>query len=187
MSTMRDGMDNLVGMVRRLIGDTDRSTYKDDEIQDALDNHRAIVNYGELDAIPTTVQGGSVTYLTFKAAPGMWEGTAGLTFVDANWGTITPRTEDWRSGQWTFAGSATPPFGPARPVRVSGSHYDIYGAAVELMDSWPVSTSPDDIDVTEGIFTYKYSQRASAREKLAESYRSRMWPSSACVVRSDVV
>jgi hypothetical protein len=193
---IRSTMQDLIDRVRAMIGDPRRSdqTFEDQAIQDCLDRHCKSVRYAMPDPVGTIIPpGGTIKYLEFWANTGDWEGmagtagTVGTRFYNGRWQDIWPASDDPQRGRWTFAGSADPPWGPLRPVTVTGSHYDCYGAAAELLEEWPIDIDlREDIDRKEGDASYQFSQRMDRRVGLAKAYRMKSWPTTCSLVRSDV-
>ena len=107
----------------------DRQIWDDDDLQDALDNHRRETRYARLREIETIQPNGSVQFLNYAAGVGQWEKGASLT--DASFNILTTGiTEDLLTGRWTFDAM------PNRPVKVTGWYYDLSGAAAEIVEAW---------------------------------------------------
>lgn len=181
----RETMAALIRRLRRLIGDpaSENQTWQDEDLQDALDGHRREARYMPLCPQPT-YSGSSVSYLVYKAEIGDWEGSADSTtpvLTNANFGTISTDDyeEDLLTGRWTF--TAQPTF----PVYVTGFHYDLNGAAVEILEAW-IASLKCAVDVSADGISVKNSQKVDHLEMLADRYRRQQWAGSGCYSVTDV-
>lgn len=176
----RETMKDLIRRLRRLVSDSpgESQTWDDDDLQDALDNHRREVRYGRLREIETISPNGTVTYLNFSADVGNWEETAVLT--DSSFNVLsTSITPDLLTGRWTFTTQ------PNWPVLVTGWYYDLYGAAAEIVEAW-ISKEKCAIDVSIDGQTIRRSQRLDHLERMLKQFRAQMWADSMCLQQSDV-
>lgn len=153
----RDSMNYIIGQVRLMIGDAEsaNSHFRDDQIQGALDDHRKDVEAEPLSARLNDTQ--------FVAQDGWWEKVAVLTGAG---GTLTPANSDWRGGRWTF-GAAQP-----EGVTLTGSTFDVYGAAAELLDLWATALALEVEQFTADGLTVRRSGRANL-QALATQYRAK--------------
>jgi hypothetical protein len=176
---VRPDMGVLIDLVERLINDPDNTHHSEDEVQNALDQHREEAVYLELLPVKSVASGGTVTYVTF-AAPADWtHWESGAELLDNNYDPLTPTAEDWLTGRWTFASE------PTRPVRIRGWSYDIYGAAADLLEvrGSQLSEKYDSFAVFNGAFAA--SKRRGPLE-LAAKYRAMQRTRVVDVYRSDV-
>ena len=122
----RATMADLIDRVRGLIGDNGSTeTLTDDELQEYLDQRRTRAIHAPLAYEPSISSTGAVQYLEYfgKDAGAMlpWEDSP--TFQDSSGAALTPDTSEPLRGHWAFAASQLP------PVYITGSFYDVYGAA----------------------------------------------------------
>lgn len=177
----REAMTEIIDLVERLIDDESNAYHSADEVQDALDQNRVEGRYLKLEAIPTRASGGTVTYVTFEAPANWnyWEDDASL--LDYNYDALSPATEDWFTGRWTFSTE------PTRPVYILGWSYDIYGAAADLLEvrGSMLAEEYDSFSVFNGSFSSSVAKRRGPLE-LAKKYRAMMRTTVADVYRTDV-
>jgi len=184
----RDSMADLIDRVRYLIGDTGSTEqFTDAHINDILDMHRSTVRYCPLQEIEDIDTGGTVTYKEFWAIGQRgrpvrnWEGTAGtnLFFVDGQWGTVTPATFNYIEGKFRFTEA------PNRPVRLTGFHYDIEGAAADLCEEWAAAVKAC-VTFSDGSDKIALSDKFTHLMTLAENFRRRQKPLTVAMTRSDI-
>lgn len=159
---MRSSMADLVTLVRDLIGDEAGAdqVFSDNQVERALDVHRWEFTYLPLTPLASVVSGSTVR-LVWVSSEKYWESDAVL--VDANYNTLTPAVAEPLIGRWKFS-SHTP------SVRVSGTVYDPYGAAADLLEMWAGKTSLEfDFEADGG--SYKRSQKSTELRSLAAKYR----------------
>lgn len=176
----RTSMNNLVRRVRMLIGDHGENSpqvFTEQQIQDAMDLRRRRYRYAALEPVESIAPGGALTFLEYEACIGDWEEDAQI--VDRSFNVLTPATKDYLTGRWTFASNQLP------PVLINGFRYDVYGAAADLLERWPILLT-DSVDRTEGDVSWKNSQARQQKLILAEQYRQKQWPMTVQQVRSDI-
>lgn len=163
---LRDGMTALIDRVRLLVNDPagDGQVFSDQEIQDFLDLHRAHVRYLPLDEAPT-YSAGAVGYYDYVTDRGHWE--ADLVVQDGAYGTLTPASIDLLTGHVHFTVSQTP------PVLITGKVYDVYAAAVDLLEAWQAKVALEYNFSAEGQ-SFQRSQKLGQLAALADTYRKRM-------------
>lgn len=187
-------MATLIAKVRALTNATS-SDFSDDLVQGFLDRHRVEFRYADLCAIETRASGGVATYKTFeleRVVPRMIEGNEGAdpdaySIVDNNYNALSPATEDLVNGRWSFAAE------PTRPVRILCWAYDVYAAAVDLLEEWVAKRAPTQTDkvlksVTDNGQTFSYEiidADGASLSKLIETYRARMCVESVHLADSD--
>lgn len=183
---VRASMIDLISDVRELIGDQDAAQYSDQQIQDALDANRTDLWNAPLEPQGTIGFGGTITYTHFYAQVGNIEKDAIL--YDAQYtalsGTLAPGTADYRRGYFNFAGSATSPYGPQRPVSIVGHAYQVPQAALSLVNQWAASVKAQ-IEYSDPNFTIKLGQQYGNLQALAGSIASKCPPVTVRVYRSD--
>lgn len=173
-------MDEIIDVVRRLINDAAGDYHTDDEVQAALDRNRDEARYLTLTPLKTVAEGGAVTYVNF-AAPGQldqWETDGAL--VDGDYAALTPSVENWVTGRWTFATE------PARPVRLTGFSYDVYGAAADLLEIRASQVSEDlqSFSGQNGSFTFAAKNQSVLQ--MAGRYRAMARVRTVDLTRTDV-
>jgi hypothetical protein len=178
-------MASLIRRLRRLIGDpaSDSQTWTDEDLQDALDKNRREARYFRLCEQPTLAAGGSTTYLVYLANLPDWEGSENSStpaLVDSNFAAISTDDyeEDLLTGRWTFSAQ------PSWPVYISGFHYDLYGAAVEILEAW-IASLKCAVDASADGISVKNSQKVDHLETLANRYRAQMWASTGGYCQTD--
>jgi len=167
-------MATIITRTRAMIGDPliagtpPTSVFADQDYQDVLDDRRTDVIQAQLSFRPI-LQGGTtaVKYVDFWTPVGNWEDS--VTLVDALTASITPDTSDLIRGHWTFTAGHLP------PVFISGSFYDMYGAAVALLERWQGLTALD-FDFTTDGQVFNRSQKREGLAALAASYARRVVP-----------
>lgn len=180
----RETMAALIRRLRRLIGDpaSESQTWADEDLQDALDNHRREARYFRLCEQPSIEAGGSITYLIYRAGVGDWEGSEadGPDLVNSNFTAISADDydEDLLTGRWTFTAQ------PSWPVYISGFHYDLYGAAVDMLEAW-IAALKCAVDASADGVSVKNSQKVDHLEMLANRYRSQQWAGTGCLNQTD--
>lgn len=168
----RESMAPLITRLRRLIGDpaSSEQTWSDEELEDALDQHRLDRAYVSLTPVDSIAAGtGAVSWLEWWAEAGDWEADA--TLVDGTYAPLTPDTSMPLLGRWVFAAHQ------AGPVLLSGRQYDLYGAAADVLEAWADLSRRT---VTDWKDTVKALLDSAAR------YRARQAPQTVRMVRSDL-
>lgn len=184
MPTLRSGVEDLIALVARLVGDVNYEIHTTGDIQDALDRHRWEARYLRLDALPTKASGGGTTYTTFVSPSQDWRyfEDDGVLY-DANFDALTPATSDWTDGRWTFSAE------PTRAVTLLGWSHDPYAAAADLLEARATALSEDvsSFGVYNGQFTYSGAKYKGPQE-LAAHYRSKSRSSimQSVIYRTDI-
>lgn len=184
-SAIRASMTNLILRCRRYIGDTSGATqhFADDALQDAFDERRITVRYAALRPGPTLKPGALYDYLDYYSDVGQWEEDVLLSWNDFS--TLTPVTADYISGHWTFDNSASAA-GQYPIVFITGKFYDVHATAADLLEQWAASLALA-YDFTSDGQSFHRSQMAATLMKAADQHRMKAMPTSAMVVRSDVM
>jgi hypothetical protein len=177
----RTSCSALVGRLRDLIGDPagpacGTPTWSNDQLQTALDNHRSDVRYLELVGAETIQPGGAVVYLDYYASRGDWE--SGVALTDSQGYPITPETSDLQTGHWTFAADTLP------PAYLTGQSFDLYGAAVEILQKWLAKVKLD-FTFSPGSGQYVRSQKFQMISQLIEQYQAMRAPTLLLMERGD--
>jgi hypothetical protein len=191
----RTTIAELITKVRELTNAT-TSDFSDLKVQAFLDRHRVEFRYAELCAIETIEAGPVQTYKTFlleRLAPRMIEGNTGsdpdaYQLLDNTYTALTPATEDLVNGRWTFTAE------PTRPVMIVCWAYDVYAAAVDLLEEWAAllraSQSQTVLKAVEDNgqrFEWQATdQQATSLSALANTYRSRMCLETVSIRDGDV-
>lgn len=167
---IRSGMQTLVDRLRVMVGDADASpTFSDDDLQDFLDERRIDVIEAQLRPWPATL-GSSVAYTEFRAPRRWWEGGAVLIGITST--PLVPTTEDLVAGRWTFAA------GHAIPVYVTGSCFDIYGAAQAVCEAWAAKVAVE-FDFGTDQQTFNRSDKRVGLLAVAREYARKAAPPGA--------
>lgn len=185
--SVRDGMLDIIGRVRELIGDESEEQFTTQHIQDVLDRtSRVDAWYEELVEQGTILSGGSVRYYDFYSPHYPWEGTP--TLYNGSYlaltGTLAASTVDYMRGYWHFTGSVTPPYGPVRPVRVVGNHYDVHFAASALLEEWAAAVKTH-VSFRDPNFSFQMNEQYQHLRDLAAHYRAMCPVATIKMVRGD--
>jgi hypothetical protein len=173
-------MQTLIARLRRYIGDPAGAsqTWTDDDLQECLDKHQREARYYRLEGIPTIGPGAAVTFKIFNACVGDWEGSPELVDAAFNVLSTSSYSEDLLVGRWTFAAQ------PYWPIYVNGFFYDLYGAAVEILEAW-LAKLKGSIDLTIDKLGLKRSQKVDHVESLLEKYRAQSWAETGSIEQTD--
>lgn len=163
--TARTTMAELIARVRVLIYDAAGASqhYTDDQIEDALDARRIIVKHAPMLTIETPTST-TVQYKDYKSDP-YYEGS--ITIEDAAFTAHTATTYEYLNGYYTFAADTTHP-----TLYITGSRYDLYNAAADLVDDW-AATLRALIDFTAAGSSFKQTQQIENMERLSRRLRSK--------------
>lgn len=188
-------MAPLITKVRELTSATDTAVFSDDQVQAYLDRHRIEFRYTDLCPIATRAAGGVSEYKTFvleRLAPRMIEGNEGddddqLFFYDSSYTALTPNVSDQVNGRWSFATE------PARPVMILCWAYDLYAAAVDLLEEWAgkLRSSSGQSQALKAVedngqrFEWREGDALTSISGLLETYRSRMCLETASIQDAD--
>ncbi|HZT61003.1 MAG TPA: hypothetical protein VFA21_20530 [Pyrinomonadaceae bacterium] len=182
-NALRGTMSDLIAYVRRLTGDAAGANqiFADTDVQDALDAHRLEIRYEILRAQPTVPPGGYVSSASYKdyfSVEQYWE--ADVVLYDSSYTALTPAASDLLVGHWTFTSGQLP------PVYAVGKSYDVYAAAVDLLEEWAAKEKLN-FDFTTDGQTFRESQKSDALLALAARYARKMRCDSAPARQSDFV
>lgn len=174
----RSTMANLIARVRSMINDPSglTQTFADDDIQAVLDASRQDVRNQPLTPKPT-YSGNTLLYLDYYANVGDWED--GVILKQYLTTVVTPSLSENLVGHWQFSDTTLP------PVAITGSTYDIYRAAADLLErmaaKWVLrySFSADGQNMQRGQVT-------TALQQLAATYRRQQRAVSYAMTRSDI-
>jgi hypothetical protein len=155
-------MQNLIDLVRGLIGDTDTvdKAFSDAEIAAVLKQHSEQVYYLPL-MVFSVKDGGAWQQREFRAPVGFWADDAHL--FNTEYEVVIPSISDLVAGRWIFT-SHQP------GIYLTGTTCDVYGAAADLLSLW------------SGRVGYEQNGRGQALMDAAREMRKRMRPK---VVPSD--
>lgn len=179
----RTAMIALIDRMRTMIGDRVVATnvpvsfFSDGEVQDVLDERRTDVVEAVLTPVPsfTDVSG----YTDFSAPRKGWEDNVVLHNTA---GTIlTPTRAELLVGRWSFDVSQ------GGPVYITGRYYDLFGAAVVLLEQWAANVAREyDFATDQQVFNRsdkriglmavaaQYARRAS-QPGARPTWRSSAW------------
>jgi hypothetical protein len=164
----RASMADLISLVRtQFLNDVGSVLFTDDQIQAALDTHRLDVFQLRLDVADDVQPNQYIYWKDFYAELNWFEADAQLQ--DHNFQYVTADVAEPLIGHWHFNASQI------IPLYVTGKHYDVYGAAVDLLMWWK-SKLKLEVDFMDSGRTYQRMQRMRAIDGLIKDYRSRMKP-----------
>lgn len=188
----RATLDSIITHVRDLIGDEASASqhFTDDQIEAALDRRRSEWNELALMAIRSRTAAGVEQHLKWVAERSPWEDGAVLldtSFVPFINESDETYTEDATDGVWTFTETQ-------EGVYVTGTTFDTYGAAADLLDQWAISGSASSVASggqiseweTDGQRVKKTASTSEERRSLAASYRAMSLPVIGSFARSDL-
>ena len=178
----RTSLESLATFVRSLIGDpiSTTSDLSQETIAAVLDRYATTVKYlllrGEATLYP------SVQYLDFYADIPFWEETA--TLAAADYAPLVATTKEPMTGHWAFA--AQPATAPT--VYVSGTYFDVYAAAADLVDMRIAALAATAFDFTSDGQSFRQSQIITSLQSLAARLRSQATSTvtTSVAYRSDV-
>lgn len=162
---VRATMASLITRTRVYCNDAGSTQFTDQQVQDTLDCHRRDLTAVPLLPDPSFVSGAMV-YLDYYSDLGCWEDS--MTLQNGSYTTVTPSTTEPLVGHWHFTSSTAP------PVFVSGSVYDLHGAAADLLEQYAAAMSLQ-FDFTSGAQTFRRSQQVDALLTLAKQHRAQAW------------
>jgi hypothetical protein len=159
-------MTALIDRVRLMVNDPagDSQTFSDLEIQDFLDRTRLSIRYLELEAAPD-YRPSTVEYIEYHADRGDWE--ADVLLQDGTYSEITPAEMDLQVGMFRFAASQNP------PVMLTGKVYDVYAAAVMVLEAWQAKVALD-YNFSAAGQSFQRSQKMAQLAQLADTYRKQI-------------
>jgi hypothetical protein len=164
----RSTMISLISRLRLLISDPSgaSSVFTDDELQEALDQHRDEIRYRPLEAQPSYVAGPPVStvYKVHYSDYINWEN--GAEIVDQSYVIQTPNDSDLINGRWTWTSGKVP------TLYISGFSYDLYGAAAMVLDQW-IAKIKFDTDFSDQGRSFRESQKVDHLKRLACEYRKK--------------
>jgi hypothetical protein len=178
---VRATMASLIARVRVLTNDLlppgAGQVFSDQTIQDVMDESRMDVVNGPLQARPV-YSGSTISYLDYYADNGGWEDNTVLKqFLTV---TVTPALSEPIAGHWQFATTTLP------PVYITGSLYDVYRCAADLLErralQWMLSYS-----MTVDGQNLQRSQVFTMMQTAAHSLRLKQRPLTIATLRSDIM
>lgn len=177
----RSTMATLIARTRRLVNDTGSAIWTDNQIQDVLDTDstRWDIFQLALDYVPMQTST-TVEYKHYFAPWGWWEEGAEFVLQDNAWATISSGvTLDYLVGKVLFTSSQTP------PVFLTGRTYDLYRAAVDLLNERLNTLAPNYAFSAAGQ-TFQANQEFDMTKALVAQYQAQIRPRALQIVRSDV-
>jgi len=182
---VRITLSDLIAQVRRLVADTETPTVFDDlDAQTALDNHRIdhIARRVEDSGLITTAA--RYAFTDYYTEIPNWEQDAYLQghryeLIDSTSSPISVASVDYLTGHWTLSSAYTP------PIFITGKTFDLYAAAVELLEQL-YAMSMGDFDFLSAGRTFKRSQTKEGIQTLIGIYRRRMQITTTDLYRSDM-
>lgn len=175
---VRSTMVPLIARVRLLISDPAGAdqVFKDQDIQDVLDESRVDVRNQALDATPT-FSGSTIQYLDYFSSLGGWE--EGYVLKQYLITPVTAAVSEPIAGHWQFATSTLP------PVYISGSLHDVYRGAADLLErqssQWMLK-----FNFSSDGQSFQRSQVIDNIQKIIHSYRMKQRAGTIRMSRTDV-
>jgi hypothetical protein len=181
----RATLSDLIAQVRRLVADTGTpATFDDLDVQQALDNNRIdhIARRVEDSGIITTAA--RYAFTDYYTEIDHWEADAYLQghmyeLLTATSTPVSVANADYLVGHWTLNIAYTP------PIFITGKSYDVYAAAVELLEQ-SYAMAMGDFDFLAAGRTFKRSQSKEGIQTLINIYRRRMKINFTDLYRNDM-
>lgn len=175
---VRSTMAALIARVRLLINDTGTTQqFSDQNIQDVMDESRRDLNNIALKPNPTYITS-SIQYLDYYAEVGGWEDN--YTLKQYLTIPVTASLNEPIPGHWQFAQNTLP------PVYISGSNFDVYRSAADLLERlaarWSLS-----YNISVDGQSLQRAQVAPNLLALAKTYRMKQRPRAIDVRRADLI
>jgi hypothetical protein len=151
----------------------------DDDLEEALDDNRVDVYHQLLYYVPS-YSVGIVEYKTFYAFARKnypWEDTP--IIQDSNGNVLTPNTINNILGKWDFTTTQS------IPLYITGTYFDIYGAAVDVLEK-AMLTEALSYDVQTDDQKFMLSQKLKGVSTVLKMYQKRKMPRSVGMDRGDV-
>lgn len=157
-------MAGLISRTRLLIGDVSATppVFSDEQIQDALDSNQFEVRYERTRPLETRTLT-SVEWKIHRATVGNWE--SDVVLLDALYQPLTPDTSDLIQGRWVLPTSNVFVF-------IVGKNYDIYRAAVYLLEQWQAQLK-EQIDFKDNRTEFLDSQKTANIAALIKAYKAK--------------
>ena len=188
----------IIPAIRDLIADTSGSpTFSDQQVQDAADESRADVYYELLKAVPTITNDGTTgsaayVWIDYYSQFKFWEiGQAVTQYGDFT--ARSPVATEYIIGHWQFSylptagvlppNSASP--GQYPPIFVTGRSYDIYAAAVKLLQLLKAKNMLTAYNFTDNGQNFSRGQIIANIDGLIKDYCRKIRPRKIPLRRSD--
>lgn len=171
--------------------------FQDQDIQDTLDFYREDVRFESLMIAPSIVNiantsySASIIYADYYSKFQWWEQDItiqGQGATNLPWVVLNPAGSDYITGHFQFEltpwANGTVP-GQVPPVFATGKTFDVYAAAVELLEMWS-ATLLAAYDITVDGQTLRRSQLSTQKLAFADIYRRKIKPRTAKMIRNDI-
>jgi hypothetical protein len=179
---LRSSMAALIARTRRYIGDQgNQPHFADQDVQDALDEHRFTVRYALLRPGPILTLGGIYNYQDYYADVGYWEDDYLLSW--GNYQTLTPTIREPIAGHWQFD---LPAPGQYPPVMITGKYYDLHATAADLLEQWAAALSLTTYNFTSDGQTFHRDQIIRNLLATAACHRSQSLITDISLTRADL-
>jgi hypothetical protein len=185
----RTTMAALISRMRSFVNDAAGTSqvWTDDQIQQYMDIRSLPVDFAPMTPIPTVGNGGTATYFIYRTPGlGFFEttdgGTAAFVVQDGR-GSIQAASGyvmQYELGQLAFT---TDRRGSA--YFVTGTSYDVYGAAADILDATAARWATQFSFTADGA-SFNRAQGFDMLRKLADNYRRQAWPMVITNTRSDM-
>ena len=144
------------------------SYWSDAQLQTALDHHRKLLNFEQIEWMPYVQAGGSLAYTRGEVCSNyaLIPGTAGGTVQNAGGTAVSSWTLD-RDGYISFAADSR-----GSAYFFTGWSYDMNAAAAEICENWATSLKGL-VDVQSDDQQLKLSQKVQTLKDMAAGFRGR--------------
>jgi len=183
----REGMSNVIQSVRELTyaGTSDFligtvSYFSDDHMQAALDDHRQDFQFLSVDKIPEQAVG-SIVYKQLRIPENTESGT--VFYIQTSGGVEVGTglySVDHQRGMVTFTNDTA-----GTAFFVTGRSYDIYGAAVDVMERKAAYVA-EQVDWKSDNHSFASSQAYQHYKNQAAKFRAMAKPISVTIYRGDM-
>jgi hypothetical protein len=174
----RETMTPLITHLRDLVFDTGNpATFSDEKLERALDLHHHVIEQTSLSPVREVSVAGEVEWKVWYTPFRWWEN--GYRLQDGSWALVVPTLAEPLIGRWSFADSQ------AGPLYVSGRIYDMYAAAVTILDQW-LAQLRNAYDFSTDGRSFSRSQQVTNLRDIRDQYRTKVGtngPTSSGVVR----
>src|SRR5258708_19251312 len=198
---VRSTMSDLIALERTMISDPAGASqqFTDQQVEDGVERVRDDIGYEVVDPFSSIVNTASTNniaafiFADYYSKQGYWEADVVLQGLlgTAYWKVLTPVSAELlldNGAHWQFEASVfttgTVP-GQLPPVFATGTVYDVYSAAANLLDFW-AATLTGRFDFSSDGQSFRVSQLMQAKQKMADYLRRQAKPKLARMVRTDL-
>lgn len=177
---VRSTIQYIIDHVRDLINDREPDGhFTDEQIQTRLDLSRLDRYAAPLNAASTISNTGDIEFKHFFANPNFWEETVVLQLRDGTTFEVdTDYTADYMLGNFVFTEA------PTDRVYLTGSVFDVYGAASKLLIQMESELRSQFNFTVDGMTVQRIAQISDIRSQ-SVAYAGMAWPKTLKMVRQD--